>query len=90
MDELNETQVCRYRRERGEIVLGCYGRQFVPELAGSGQTALEKLIGDLLHTSDLLGLSFAEALRQAAVEKRREVLAELEDALERSAATHPR
>jgi hypothetical protein len=89
MDE-PETQTCEYRRHLGEIVLDCYREMFVPESAGSGQTALAKLIGDLLHACDLQRLSFAEALRHAAVEKRCEVLAELEEAFERSPVAAPK
>jgi hypothetical protein len=88
MDALDETQICRYRRERGELVLDSYSRVFFDQ-PESHQAVLTRLIGDLLHACDLRGRFFADALCQAAVEKRSEVLAELEGALNCSATDVP-
>jgi hypothetical protein len=87
MDGLNENDICRERRESGRIVLDCYGRTFGIGHCESDQDLLAELLGDLLHACDLLGVSFVECLAKAAVEKRCEVLAELEDSFQRSAAS---
>ncbi len=70
-------------------MLNAYGRMTSENETRAGQDALGDLLGDLLHASDALGLSFVEALRRASVEKRCEVLAEIEDAFHRRPAAVP-